>query len=130
VRSGYYSSGTGTVRDMVPHGYAGPEFPSPSYPGQRSGGAESGCVVPPACRSDAELQCIEGWSVPVHCAGARFADFAERYKPATRDGSAPDLRNKPEALVPYVSLETPDGDYYVGLDMAAPSIPRRCFAMK
>jgi len=78
-----------------------------------------------------ELKCIEGWSVPVHWAGARFADFAQRYKPATRDGSVPDVQNKPEALVPYVSLETPDGDYYVGLDLASALHPQTllCYEM-
>lgn len=53
-----------------------------------------------------ELKCIEGWSQIVHWGGVRFSDFAEAYKPATPNGKP--LR--------YVSLETPSGDYYVGLE--------------
>jgi DMSO/TMAO reductase YedYZ molybdopterin-dependent catalytic subunit len=88
-------------------------------------------MILPRAEMVTELKCIEGWSVPVHWAGARFADFAERYKPATRDGSATDVLNKPEALVPYVSLETPDSDYYVGLDMESALHPQTllCYEM-
>ena len=50
-----------------------------------------------------EHKCIEGWSSIVHWGGARFRDFHERY--ADRVGD-----------VGYVSLETPDGQYYVGWD--------------
>ena len=67
-----------------------------------------------------ELKCIEGWSVIVHWAGARFSDFAARYLPNTVDGSRPDIPNHPEKLVPYVSMSTPDNGYFVGWDM--PSI--------
>jgi DMSO/TMAO reductase YedYZ molybdopterin-dependent catalytic subunit len=67
-----------------------------------------------------ELKCIEGWSVIVQWAGARFSDFAARYLPRTIDGSAPDIASRPEKLVPYVSLATPDNGYFVGWDM--PSI--------
>jgi DMSO/TMAO reductase YedYZ molybdopterin-dependent catalytic subunit len=67
-----------------------------------------------------ELKCIEGWSVIVQWAGARFSDLAARYLPQTIDGSPPDLANYPEKLVPYVSLATPDNGYFVGWDM--PSI--------
>lgn len=67
-----------------------------------------------------ELKCIEGWSVIVHWAGARFSDLAARYLPATIDGSRPDVAGQPEKLLPYVSLSTPDNGYFVGWDM--PSI--------
>jgi DMSO/TMAO reductase YedYZ molybdopterin-dependent catalytic subunit len=52
-----------------------------------------------------ELKCIEGWSVIVRWAGARFADFAAAYQPT---------------LTEYVYLSTPDEEYFVGWDM--PSI--------
>lgn len=64
-----------------------------------------------------ELKCIEGWSNVVQWAGARFADFAARYASSMRDG--------------YVSLETPGGGYYVGLDMESALHPQTllCYEM-
>ncbi len=78
-----------------------------------------------------ELKCIEGWSTVVNWAGARLSDFMEQYQPATRDRSAPDVRNRPDALVRYVSLETPDAGYYVGLDMPSALHPQTllCYEM-
>lgn len=74
----------------------------------------------PRVEMTTELKCIEGWSVIVHWAGARFSDFAARYLPKTIDGSRPDLADHPEKLLPYVSMSTPDDGYFVGWDM--PSI--------
>ena len=74
----------------------------------------------PRVEMTTELKCIEGWSVVVHWAGARFSDFAAKYRPKTIDDSLPDLVGHPEKLVPYVSLSTPDNGYFVGWDM--PSI--------
>ncbi|MCU1263678.1 MAG: molybdopterin-binding oxidoreductase, partial [Bryobacterales bacterium] len=64
-----------------------------------------------------ELKCIEGWSEIVHWGGVRFADFAKKYPPA--------------AGMRYVGMETPDGEYYVGLDMASAMHPQTllCFEM-
>jgi hypothetical protein len=78
-----------------------------------------------------ELKCIEGWSQVVHWAGARFADFIATYPPETRSGDPPDVRNKPADLVGYVYLKTPDGDYYVGLEMASALHPQTllCYEM-
>jgi len=56
-----------------------------------------------------QFKCIEGWSQVVHWAGVRMADFLEQYPPEGIGGSDPR----------YVYMETPDGDYYVGYDMAA-----------
>jgi DMSO/TMAO reductase YedYZ molybdopterin-dependent catalytic subunit len=67
-----------------------------------------------------ELKCIEGWSVVCNWTGARFSDFIAKYQPKTRDGNAPNMENHPENLLPYVSLATPDENYYVGWD--TPSI--------
>ena len=66
-----------------------------------------------------EMYCIEGWSMIVEWKGVRFVDFAERYPPNPRTGDKPDVVNKPEDLVRYVSMQTPDLAYYVGLDMAS-----------
>ncbi len=48
-------------------------------------------------------KCIEGWSNIVHWTGTRFSAFAERY-----------AADQPHW--DYVSLRTPDEEYYVGLD--------------
>jgi hypothetical protein len=78
-----------------------------------------------------ELRCIEGWSAVVQWAGARFAEFINAYRPATRSGRSPDPRRGPEDLVGYVSLETEDGSYYVGLDMESALHPQTllCYEM-
>jgi DMSO/TMAO reductase YedYZ molybdopterin-dependent catalytic subunit len=70
----------------------------------------------PRIQMTTEFKCIEGWSVVVEWTGTRFADFMKAYPPETRSGDPFSLQN-PEDPPPYVSLETPDGEYYVGLDM-------------
>src|SRR5213079_3390107 len=76
------------------------------------------------------LKCIEGWSTIVHWAGVSLVDFMRKYPPATRSGKKFDparLDDPPE----YVSMETPDGGYYVGLDMASALHPQTllCYEM-
>ena len=63
------------------------------------------------------LKCIEGWSEKVHWGGARFADFAKKYPP-------------PHGY-PYVGMETPDGGYYVSLDLESAMQPQTllCYEM-
>ena len=63
----------------------------------------------PHTESITELKCVEGWSQVVHWGGVRFRDFAAKYPaPAGCD---------------YVAMETPDGQYYVGLDLASAMHP-------
>lgn len=50
-------------------------------------------------------KCIEGWATTVHWTGARFSDLAARYY----DVAVPRSHR-------YVSIRTPDDQYYVGLD--------------
>ncbi|MDE2125546.1 MAG: molybdopterin-dependent oxidoreductase [Armatimonadetes bacterium] len=78
-----------------------------------------------------QLKCIEGWATVVRWAGARFADFVAQYPPETQSGNDPDVRHHPEDLAQYVSLVTPDGAYYVGLDMASALHPQTllCYEM-
>ena len=71
----------------------------------------------PRVEMTTDLKCIEGWSVVVTWAGARLRDLARAY--------GLDARTK------YVSLETPDGAYYVGLDTASAMHPQTllCYEM-
>jgi len=74
------------------------------------------------------LKCIEGWSDMGHWAGARLLDFAAKYGPATKSGQPPDVFNRPGDLPDYVSLSTPDDEYYVGLDTASALHPQTLLA--
>jgi len=78
-----------------------------------------------------QLYCIEGWSITVEWKGVRMVDFAKVYPPQPRSGDKPDVVNHPENLVRYVGMATPDGGYYVGLDMASALHPQTllCFEM-
>jgi DMSO/TMAO reductase YedYZ molybdopterin-dependent catalytic subunit len=81
----------------------------------------------PRTEMAAEFKCIEGWSMVVHWAGVRFADFARAYPPPTRSGQPFDPARTDDAP-PYVALETPDGEYYVGLDTASALHPQTLLA--
>jgi DMSO/TMAO reductase YedYZ molybdopterin-dependent catalytic subunit len=65
-----------------------------------------------------QLNCIEGWSNVIHWTGARFSDFCAKF--------APDAIHKP-----YVSIETPSQEYYVGIDMPSALHPQTllCYEM-
>jgi DMSO/TMAO reductase YedYZ molybdopterin-dependent catalytic subunit len=65
-----------------------------------------------------QLNCIEGWTIVVRWVGARFADFTARYAPQSREAR-------------YVSMQTPDQAYFVGLDMASALHPQTllCYEM-
>lgn len=73
----------------------------------------------PAVDMVTELRCIEGWTVIVHWTGCKLADFIARYPPAKDT----DPR--------YIGLMTPDGEYYVGLDIESAKHPQTllCWAM-
>ena len=78
-----------------------------------------------------ELKCIEGWSEIFSWAGASLGDFMRRHRLGTRSGVAPDPAGDPADLYRYVALETPDGEYYVGLDVASALHPQTllCYEM-
>jgi len=77
-----------------------------------------------------ELKCIEGWAAVVRWTGARLSDFIAKYPPPTNSGKAFDAQNLAD-LPGYVGLATPDGAYYVGLEMEASLHPQTllCYAM-
>jgi DMSO/TMAO reductase YedYZ molybdopterin-dependent catalytic subunit len=77
-----------------------------------------------------ELRCIEGWSQVVHWSGARLSDFIAKHPPVTQSGN-PARVDRPDDMPEYVGLATPDGGYYVGLDMPAALHPQTllCYEM-
>ncbi len=79
----------------------------------------------PRFESTNELKCIEGWSEVARWSGVRLSDLAAMTGLAAPSGRGAD------DLLPYVALETPDGEYYVGLDIAAAFHPQSllCDAM-
>ncbi len=85
----------------------------------------------PRVEMTTELKCIEGWSIVVNWAGVRLSDFMKKYPPATRSGEELDLKNKPDDVMNYVGMATPDGEYYVGLDRESALHPQTllCYEM-
>ncbi len=55
-----------------------------------------------------DFKCVEGWSEIVHYAGVRFSDFVSAFMVGVNDQ---------RQNYQYVGLETPDGEYYVSIDM-------------
>lgn len=72
----------------------------------------------PRVEQTTQLNCIEGWTAIVRWAGVRFADFTHTFAPNSR-GAA------------YVSMQTPDQAYFVGLDRASALHPQTllCYEM-
>jgi len=69
------------------------------------------------------FKCIEGWCQITHWGGARVIDFINQYKLATHSGKPLDPNN-PKDMAGYMGLQTPDGEYYVGLDMKSAIHPQ------
>ena len=63
-----------------------------------------------------EHKCIEGWSQITNWQGARFSDFLALYQDRLPDD------------ISDVYLETPDGEYYVSVDMATMRHPQTLLA--
>ena len=65
-----------------------------------------------------EFKCIEGWSKVVNWAGARLSDFTARHAAGSEKAR-------------FVGLETPDTEYFVGVDMASALHPQTllCYEM-
>ena len=62
----------------------------------------------PKTEYSTDFRCIEGWSEEMHFGGVRFSEFMEHFDVGKKsDGS----------YYQYVGLETPDGIYYVSIDM-------------
>ncbi len=85
----------------------------------------------PRVEMTTELRCIEGWSTVVHWAGTRLSDLAAVTGSATRSGRPADPIGNADDLLGYAALETPDREYYVGLDMDSALHPQTllCYEM-
>lgn len=59
-----------------------------------------------------DFKCIEGWSQITHWGGVKFSDFVKAY------------HLDEQSQKKYIGLITPDGDYYVGIDMASAMHPQ------
>ena len=77
------------------------------------------------------FKCIEGWSQVTWWGGVSFSDFAKKYNIGTRNNSSPDTKNHPEDMLDYCGLITPDGEYFVGIDMPSMMHPQTilCYEM-
>ncbi|MBO9699509.1 MAG: molybdopterin-dependent oxidoreductase [Sporocytophaga sp.] len=73
-----------------------------------------------------EFKCIEGWSEISNWGGTKFSDFMLVYGLGGLTDHGQD-----NLLAEHVSLETPDGGYYVGLDMESALHPQTllCYEM-
>ena len=63
-----------------------------------------------------DFKCVEGWDQISHWGGVKFADFIRHYQ------------LDEEAKMGYVGLETPDKQYYVGIDMPSALHPQTLLA--
>ena len=66
-----------------------------------------------------DFKCIEGWSQITHWGGVRFSDFVKAY------------HLDKEAGMKYIGMNTPDKEYYVGIDMPSALHPQTllCYEM-
>ncbi len=74
-----------------------------------------------------DFKCVEGWSQVQHWGGARLSDFLEKYKVGSKSGHGPDANNTDD-LYKYVGMETPDKEYYVGIDIESAMHPQTLLA--
>jgi DMSO/TMAO reductase YedYZ molybdopterin-dependent catalytic subunit len=66
-----------------------------------------------------DFKCIEGWSQVTYWSGVKFSDFVEQYN------------LKEQRQLKYVGLNTPDKEYYVGIDSKSMMHPQTilCYEM-
>ena len=63
-----------------------------------------------------DFKCVEGWNQIMYYGGVKFSDFIQHYQLATHSGKLIS-KDAPEDMFQYAGLETPNGGYYVGLDI-------------
>jgi hypothetical protein len=63
-----------------------------------------------------EFKCIEGWSEIVYWGGVRLRDFIEAFPPHIENADQFHPSEVLQCLPGYIAFETPDGQYYVGIE--------------
>jgi hypothetical protein len=63
-----------------------------------------------------EFKCIEGWSEIVYWGGVRLRDFLVAFPPQRARDSQSASTERATGFPKYVGLDTPDGQYYVGIE--------------
>lgn len=63
-----------------------------------------------------DFKCVEGWDQISHWGGVKFSDFISHYK------------LDDQTRLEYVGMETPDKEYYVGIDMPSAMHPQTLLA--
>jgi DMSO/TMAO reductase YedYZ molybdopterin-dependent catalytic subunit len=63
-----------------------------------------------------DFKCVEGWDQISHWAGVKFSDFIKHYQ------------LDDYAKMQYVGMETPDKNYYIGIDMPSAMHPQTLLA--
>ena len=75
----------------------------------------------PRSQASVDFKCVEGWTEVFQYAGVSFADFMKAEKVGLHSDGTP---------YPYVGLETPDGKYYVSLDIESIMHPQTILAFE
>jgi len=77
------------------------------------------------------FKCIEGWSQVTFWGGVRFSDFVKYYRLGTHSHHPITETTKSNDISKYAGFQTPDNQYYVGLDMASAMHPQTllCYEM-
>ena len=63
-----------------------------------------------------DFKCVEGWDQIQHWGGVKFSDFIKHFNLIE------------EAQLPYIGMETPNGEYYVGLESESALHPQTILA--
>lgn len=75
-----------------------------------------------------EFKCIEGWSEIVYWGGARLRDFLAMFPPYIDSASQLHSTELAMSLPKYIAFETPDGQYYVGIEREVALHPQTLLA--
>ena len=75
-----------------------------------------------------EFKCIEGWSEIVYWGGARLRDLLAAFPAQKGSGVQFDSMELATRFPRYVGLETPDGQYYVGIEREVALHPQTLLA--